>query len=74
VEHPISALSYQADGVPKGGVGGEGRKDRDSIFDQFHDSHLPSEITEMFCLVLEEHCDGLDAVAALELGCKRVLG
>jgi len=67
-------LTYQADSPSKCGVGGDGRKDRDGTFDQFHDSILPSEITEMLCLVLEERCDGLDTVAVLELGCKWVLG
>ena len=67
-------LTYQADGPSKCGVGGEGRKDRDGTFDQFHDSILPPEITEMLCLELEERCDGLDTVAVLELGCKWVLG
>ena len=67
-------LTYQADGPSKGGVGGEGRKDRDGTFDQFHDSYLPSEITEILCLVLEERYDGLDIVAVLELRCKWVLG
>ena len=67
-------LTYQADRPSKGGVGGEGRKDRDGTFDQFHDSILPPEITEMLCLELEERCDGLETVAVLELGCEWVLG
>ena len=67
-------LTYQADSPSKGGVGGERRKDRDRALDQIHDSILPSEITEILCLILEERCDGLDTMAILKLRCKWVLG
>ena len=71
---PQCVLTYQADRPSKGGVGGEGRKDRDGILNQVHDSTLPSEIIEIFCLMLDERCDGLDTVAVLKLRCKYVLG
>ena len=67
-------LTYQADRPSKGGVGGERIKDRDGALDQIHDSILPSEITEILCLILEERCDGLDTMAILKLRCKWVLG